>query len=168
MNTTRLINALITAIAIALFILFLTIAVKANPYQPLSPMSFELLNLNNAIAEAQSRNQADYTSESWMRMQMALNTALGVLHNPLADQFMINLAAASLLDRISELELMNPPPEEPPIHYAIHETLSQLYNALQKHAEAISITQLWSIAIASFNTAVLLFIIFAVIWSRTT
>jgi|GEM_PF-6831077 len=50
----------------------------------------------------------------------------------------------------------------------MQDQLEQLRYELNEQTGMLWITQAWSLAIAAFSVAVLLFIIFAILWSRTT
>ncbi len=69
--------------------------------------------LNNQIAAAEGKNEADYTADSWTAMQTALNAAKAAL--TAKDQAVVDAAAAALKAAIEALELK---PVTPPVDYS--------------------------------------------------
>ena len=68
--------------------------------------------LNAAITEAQSRDEENYTPESWEELQTALAAAILIRDNPLATQAQVDAATANLQAAIDALEtpLVEPSP----------------------------------------------------------
>lgn len=64
--------------------------------------------LNAAIADAESRAEAIYTSESWSAMQTALTEAISVRDNTNATQAQVNTAATALRTALDGLVSVSP------------------------------------------------------------
>ena len=59
--------------------------------------------LNSYIAEAEKLNKAEYTADSWAKLEEALAQAQAVANNNDADQTMVNNAASALRDAMDKL-----------------------------------------------------------------
>ena len=73
-------------------------------------------DLETAIKEARQKNEGDYTNDTWMQMQDALNAAIKVNEKIGATQDEVNEAAKKLQDAIAALEekVRDLSPVEPP------------------------------------------------------
>jgi len=88
---------------------------------PTPSPNINLEYLLSAIAEAESRNQEDYTPETWTTLQSTLETAIAIRDYPNATQHQIATATDNLLSAISALE---------PANYTTEINLDELISAI--------------------------------------
>jgi hypothetical protein len=81
-------------------------AINALVYVPTAPVvpTTDWTALDNAITEANSRTQSNYTALSWAMMQSSLRAAVTTRNNANATQAMIDLATNNLWTAINNLK----------------------------------------------------------------
>ena len=73
------------------------------------PQAVDTAELSKVIAAAEALDAADYTSESWAKLQETLNSARDVMSDENADQDAVDAAVRSLNDAIAALERIGVP-----------------------------------------------------------